>query len=230
MKELDIEKLTPDQLSQLEQQIAAKKAAAKARLLAERANYKDIVNKTVHDQIIELMQISNMLSLAKANVYGSFTAIIELKTELYGVNSGQQSHTFSDEEGNSITIGWRVIDRFDDTLDMGIACVRDYISGLSVDEKTAKLVDMLNNLLKKDAKGNLKPNRILDLQNMADEINNPVLYKGVEIIRSSYKPMRSVVFIEADRIDTSGKKEGIPLSITSVDFPQGFEPNFNVFK
>lgn len=227
---IEIDKLTPEQLASLEQQIAAKKQAEKDRIAQERNNYKELVSKTVHDHIIELQTVNNMLSLVKANVFGSFASLIELKNELYGVKSGQQSHTFTDESGNSITIGFRVIDRFDDTLDMGIACVREYINSLAIDENTSKLVDMINNLLKKDAKGNLKPNRILDLQNLADEIRNESFYKGVEIIRSSYKPIRSALFVEAEVVDSIGAKQAVALSITSAEFPEGFTPNFEVFK
>lgn len=227
---IEIDNLTREQITALEQQIAAKKQAEKDRIAQERANYKDLVSKTVREQIIDLQTVSNLLSLTKAQIFGSFASLVELKNELYGVKSGQQSHTFTDEAGNSITIGFRVIDRFDDTLDMGIACVREYINSLAIDENTSKLVDMINNLLKKDAKGNLKPNRILDLQNLADEIKSESFYKGVEIIRTSYKPIRSALFVEAEVLDAIGTKQSVALSITSADFPEGFTPNFEVFK
>jgi hypothetical protein len=149
---------------------------------------------------------------------------------LYGSKSGQQSHTFSDEDGNTITVGFRTIDNFDDTLDMGIAKVREYLDSLAVDAKTSKLIDMINRLLKKDAKGNLKPSRILDLQNLADKEQDPLLTEGVIIIRESYKPQRSAIFIEAETRDAEQKRISIPLSITSVEFPDDYEPDIDVFK
>lgn len=225
-----MQSLSPEQLKALEVEIENNKLAEQNKLKAERDNYKSLVNQTVREQIIDLQQVTNMLSLAKANVYGSFAAIISLKQDLYGAKSGQQSHTFTDDDGNSITIGWRVIDKFDDTLDMGISMIREYIDSLAVDDKTSKLVDMINNLLKKDAKGNLKPNRILDLQNLADEVQNAHLNEGVKIIRASYKPVRSAIFIEAETLDSIGRKQPVSLSITSADFPEGFEPNFEIFK
>lgn len=225
-----IDELTPAQIAQLEQQIEARKKADNDRLKSEREAYKDLVNKTVREQIIDLQTVNNMLMLVKAQVFGSFASLIQLKNELYGIKTGQQSHTFTDDAGNSISIGFRVIDRFDDTLDMGIAYVRKYIDSLAVDEKTSHLVDKLNNLLKKDAKGNLKPNRVLDMQNMAEEENDENLRKGVEIIRASYKPVRSAIFIEAEVPDALGASKAVALSITSADFPEGFTPNFDVFK
>ncbi|HBL74274.1 MAG: hypothetical protein A2W90_18140 [Bacteroidetes bacterium GWF2_42_66] len=227
---IEIDELNDEQLALLEQKIAAKKQAETAAKKAERDNYKSLVTQTVREQIVELQQVSNLLSLAKANVYGSFASLISLKNELYGSKSGQQSHTFSDDDGSSVTIGFRVIDKFDDTLDVGITMIREYINDLAVDENSANLVDMVNNLLKKDAKGNLKPNRVLDLQNLADKIQNDKFYAGVEIIRASYKPVRSAIFVEAEVLDATGKKQSVALSITSVDFPVDFEPNFEVFK
>jgi hypothetical protein len=223
-------KLSPDQLKEIEFELEQKKLAGQNKVKAERESYKSLVNQTVREQIIDLQSVANMLSLAKANVYGSFAAIIQLKQELYGSKSGQQSHTFTDDDGNSITIGFRVIDKFDDTLDMGISTINEYITSLSVDENSANLVAIINSLLKKDAKGNLKPNRVLDLQNLAEKVNNEQFTKGVEIIRASYKPVRSAIFIEAETIDTIGRKQPVSLSITSADFPQGFEPNFEIFK
>jgi hypothetical protein len=222
--------MSPDQLNAIEFELTQKKLAEQNKVKAERESYKSLVNQTVLEQIVELQSVSNMLSLAKANVYGSFAAIIALKQELYGNKSGQQSHTFTDDDGNSITIGFRVIDKFDDTLDMGISMIREYITGLAVDDNSANLVDMINSLLKKDAKGNLKPNRVLDLQNLADKVQNEQFFKGVEIIRASYKPVRSAIFVEAEVLDSIGRKQAVQLSITSADFPDGFEPNFEIFK
>lgn len=230
METIDLSKLTPDQLEQLEQTIAAKKKAERERRDSEIANYKDLVKKNVAEQMVSLQEVSSMLSLAKANVFGSFASLIAMKQELYGTKSGQQSHTFSDDSGSSITIGYRVIDKFDDTLDAGISLVNKYIDSLATDEKSARLVAMINKLLKKDAKGNLKANRVVELQNMAEEINNENLTRGVEIIRKSYKPVRSAIFVEAETTGPTDKKQSVGLSITSVDFPEGFEPNFEVFK
>lgn len=230
MKTIDLDGLTTEQMEALEQQLAAKKQAEKQRRKNEIANYKELVKKNVGDQIISIQEVSSMLSLAKANVFGSFATLIAMKQELFGAKSGQQSHSFSDDNGNTITIGYRVIERFDDTLDMGISMVSKYLDSLSTDEKSTRLVKMINRLLKKDAKGNLRASRVVELQNIADETNDETLTQGVDIIRKSYKPVRSAIFVEAETTDETGKKQSIGLSITSVDFPEGFTPNFEVFK
>ena len=230
MKPIDLKQLSPEQKADLMEQLKSENAAQKNREKAERESYKMIANTTVGEQFLKLEQLSSMLSIAKADVYRQFAAIIELKQELYGAKSGQMSHTFTDEQGRSITIGWRQVDEFDDTLDMGIALINDYISTLAVDDNSANLVEIINKLLKKDAKGNLKPNRILDLRNLAEKTGNEQLTRGVEIILAAYKPSRSVIFVEADTKTPQGAKQSVALSITSAPFPDGYEPNFTVFK
>jgi len=229
-KTIDLKQLSPEQKADLMEQLESENVAKKNREKAERENYKMIANTTVGEQFLKLEQLSSMLSIAKADVYRQFAAIIELKQELYGAKSGQMSHTFTDDQGRSITIGWRQVDEFDDTLDMGIALISDYISTLAVDDNSANLVEMINKLLKKDAKGNLKPNRILDLRNLAEKIGNEQLSKGVEIVLAAYKPSRSVIFVEADTKTQQGAKQSVALSITSAPFPEGYAPNFTVFK
>lgn len=229
METIDLKSLTPEQLAELEEQIAAKKRAEKDRIAQEKENYKSMVKAAVREGLHELMQVNNMLSLAKAKIFSDFASIIALKHELFGIKSGQQSHTFTDEEG-SITIGFRILVRYDDTLGTGIAYVRKYLRSLAKDEDSAELVENLETLLRQDANGNLKPNRVLELQAISEKRNNDNLTKGVDIIRKSYKPVRSIIFVEAEIIDKQGKKQTIPLSISSADFPEGFEPDFEVFK
>ena len=228
-KTIDLKQLSPEQKADLMEQLKSENAAKKNREKAERESYKTIVGTTVAEQFVKLEQLSSNLSIAKADIYRQFAAIIELKQELYGAKSGQMSHTFTDEDGRSITIGWRQVDEFNDTLDMGIALISEYITTLAIDENSANLVEMINRLLKKDAKGNLKPNRIMDLRNLADKIGNEQLTKGVEIVMAAYRPSRSVIFVEADKKDAQGKRQSVALSITSAPFPEGYEPNFNVF-
>jgi len=225
MSSIDLDQLTPDQEAALLQKLQAKQAAEAANIKAEREVYKETVGKTVAGTIKEMETISSMLSQAKANVFNNFSALLELKKELYGYKEGQQSHSFTNALGQTIEVGFRQIDGWDDTVDAGVAKVNEYIESLATSEETAKLVKFIQRLLKKDQKGNLKSSRVLELRNLADEVNNPLFTDGVQIIQEAYKPVRSAYFIEASYKDDTGKKSSVPLSITTVDFPEGFEVN-----
>lgn len=184
-----------------------------------RAEYKHLVAEIVPESIEVLLKVSRMISEAKTAVFGDLQAVIDLKHEVYGVKkSGQQSHTFTDVAGNSITLGYRVTEGWDDTVNEGIAKVRTFLDTLSVDDKTSKLIEVIHGLLKKDAMGNLKASRVVELFNLTDEFDDEGFSDGVTIIHNAYKPMKSCYFIEGSQTDEQGKKIGIPLSISAVGF------------
>ncbi|MEC5393956.1 DUF3164 family protein [Bergeyella sp. RCAD1439] len=187
----------------------------------DRKAYKELVNNEL-TQIIEPLKVVEMhLSESKLYVFESLNTLLDLKSKVYGVKDTQQSHTFTDDKGNTITYGFRIIDGWDDTVTAGIEKVREFLQSLAKDEDSSKLVQGINRLLKKDAKGNLKASRVIELTKWAEEINNPTFTDAVNIIRQSYKPQRSAFFIDASYTDAQGKKVNIPLSISAVDFPEG---------
>ncbi len=220
---VDVKELSPEERAKLFKDLQQEQMAEEEQKKQEREHYKELRQKTVTESIKRLMNMSSELSRLKAEIFDNFSTLLNMKAELYGIKDGQQSHDFSNEEGQTVTIGSRIIDGWDDTVESGIAMVNKYIESLATDEKSAKLVNMIYRLLRKDAKGNLKGNRVLELQKLAEEINDPTFTEGVEIISSAYQPQRSAYFIEASQKDDIGKRVGIPLSITSVPFPDDFE-------
>ncbi|MGV4555845.1 DUF3164 family protein [Ornithobacterium rhinotracheale] len=187
----------------------------------ERKVYKELVNRELPQIVEPLKMLSENIGKIKLFVFESLKALLDLKCNAYGVKDTQQSHTFSDDKGNTITYGFRIIDGWDDTVTAGIDKVREFIASLAKDEATGKLVHAVNQLLKKDAKGNLKASRVLELTKLAEDFNNDNFTDAVNIIRQAYKPQRSAFFVEASQTDAQGKKINIPLSISAVDFPEG---------
>ena len=193
---------------------------------ADRTAYKELVEQTVPKAIFKLCTASEIMSNAKTEAFQFFENVLELKAEVYGIKDKQMSHTFSDGK-SEITIGYRITDGWDDTVNAGVAKVEKFITSLAKDKETAALVSMVFNLLKKDAKGNLKGSRVLELQKLTKEFNDEEFADGVNIIAESYKPVRSVWFIDAALIGEDGKKTNIPLSMSSVEFSKGYQFNFN---
>lgn len=187
----------------------------------DRKAYKEIVSQELPQIVASLRALSQTISKVKLFAFENLKTLLDLKSKAYDVKDTQQSHTFSDDKGNTITYGFRIIDGWDDTVTAGIDKVREFISSLAKDEATGKLVHAVNQLLKKDAKGNLKASRVLELTKLAEEFNDLNFTDAVNIIRQSYKPQRSAFFIDASYTDRQGKKVNIPLSISAVDFPEG---------
>jgi hypothetical protein len=147
----------------------------------------------------------------------NFKTILEMKSELFKtkVKDDQRSHTFTNSEGNKrITIGVYVTDGYRDTVEDGIAIVKEYISSLANDEKTEALVNMVFRLLARDAKGTLKASRIVQLRKVAQDTGDERFLEGVRIIEESYQPEVSKQFIRAEVKNENGMWKPIPLGMT----------------
>lgn len=201
---------------------AFKAAQAAKRAKDERKQNLDTFNAMIDEQIAcaipELKDISEQLSTVKKTVFENFRALLDMKKDIMKMTKdGQRSHTFTSSDGQSrIELGFYQLDNYRDTVNDGIALVKDYITSLAETDETKALVDMVLKLLSKDQKGNLKASRVLQLRQIAEQINNDRFTEGVEIIMNSYAPIASKQFIRAFIKGEDGEWLPIPLSITDA--------------
>jgi hypothetical protein len=218
METIDLNKLTPQQRIQLAKELEEAKKAEKQAEKVQRETYKILVSDTVTDVFKPLVGLSKHILNIKKLVFDSFDAIIEMKEEIYGVKQGQQSHTFTDTSSTiSVKIGYRVTDGYDDTFSTGIEKVKNYMARLTDTEGAEKFRKILSALLRTDAKGNLKPSRVMELRQYANEEQDEELNDGVRIIEESYKPVKSCQFVEVKFKDDNNKWHSLPLSISAFD-------------
>lgn len=215
---IDLSQATPEQLKEALAKIEGKKNQ-------DRETYKNLVAETVPKAMYRLCAASEVISNAKTETFKFFENILDLKNQVYGLKEKQQSHTFSTDK-EEITIGYRINEGWDDTVTAGIEKVQNYIKSLATNPETAALVNIVFNLLKKDAKGNLKGSRVLELQKLTKDFNSEEFTDGVAIIADAYKPIRSSWFIEASIIGEDGKKTNVPLSMSSVGFSADYKFEF----
>ena len=219
-KNIDVSQLTPEQIDALKKQIDETEKAKKAAIKAERDSYKQLVDETVQSTFKPLVGLSKHIFNVKKLVFDNFDTITEMKRELYAGKGDQQSDTFTTSDGSiSIKLGHRVNENFDDTLPMGIEKVKAYLATLAKDNESAALVETIMDLLKKDAKGNLKASRVLELRKLANRVQNEEFSDGIRIIEESYRPIKSCQFIEVKYKDERGRECSLPLSISA------FNPN-----
>lgn len=215
---IDISKLSTQDRKALMERLAAEEQAARQLREQEIEHYKQLVCRTVDESFPHLERISVEMSNNKRSIRDSFSAVVELKGELYGVRDGQRSHTFMNEDGTKrITLGCYVLDAYDDTVEEGIAKVRDCINAMAKDDSSRLLVDTVLKLLSKDSKGTLKASRVLQLQQLAEKNGDATLLEGVKIIRDAYRPIESKSYIKAEQKDHNGKWISIPLGMTEAD-------------
>lgn len=196
---------------------AKAKKAAEAKAKADREMYKQLVDEEIERSIPVLLGISDKIRDSKQQVLDNFKTILEMKSDLFKtkVKDDQRSHTFTNSEGDKrITLGVYVTDGYRDTVEDGIAIVKDYIASLANDERTEALVNMVFRLLSRDAKGTLKASRIVQLRKVAEDTGDVRFMEGVRIIEESYQPEVSKKFIRAEVKDKNGMWKCVPLGMT----------------
>ena len=193
------------------------KKAAEEKAKNDREMYKQMVDEEIANSIPVLLGISEQIKASKQTVMDNFKTILEMKADLFKtkVKDDQRSHTFTNSEGDKrITLGVYVTDGYRDTVEDGIAIVKEYIEGLAKDEKTKALVSMVFRLLARDAKGTLKASRIVQLRKVAMETGDDRFIEGVRIIEEAYQPEVSKQFIRAEIKNENGMWKPIPLGMT----------------
>ena len=195
--------MTEDEMAQFRAfQEAQKAEEAKAAAKKMRDDYREMVDDAIESLMPGLGTMSECLTNHKKKVFEEFSAILEMKAEMFKMENGKdldnQSHTFTNSKGTMrIVLGNYVTDGYLDTADEGIAKVQSYIESLASDEKSQSLVKMVMRLLAKDAKGTLKASRIIQLRRMAEESGNAEFIEGVKIIEEAYQPQVSRTYLKA---------------------------------
>ena len=219
MKMTNTVTMTAEEMAEFEAFKAAQAAAkAKEERKQNLATYNKMIDEQVEMTIPELWDISEQLATVKDAVFGNFKALLDMKSDVMKMTKdGQRSHTFTSSDGTKrIELGCYTLDNYKDTVNDGIAMIKEYISGLAKDEETQSLVEMVLKLLSKDQKGNLKASRVLQLRALADKRGNPQFQEGVEIIMDAYDPRPSKQVVRAGVKGDQGEWLSIPLSITDA--------------
>ena len=201
----------------------AARKEAKERVEALKNNYKEMAERFIAKTIKKLTPLSEKIRQVKAEVLEEAAAIQQLKAQLLEIDgkSMPKSHTFTSADGTKrVTIGVYETDGYDDTVEEGIAIVKEHIESLASDEKSAQLVKMVMSLLQRSASGSLKASRVVRLHKLADESGDARFLEGVRIIEAAYRPVISRTYIRCEKrvVDEQGGVvkdwEAIPLGMT----------------
>ena len=191
------------------------KKAKAAKAKADRETYKQMVDDEVEAAIPILQELSGDIRTVKQKVIDNFRSVLAMKAELFKARAEQRTHTFTNSDGNMrLTIGQYTTDGYRDTVEDGIAIVKEFISSLAKDTDTQALVNMVFRLLARDAQGTLKASRIVQLRKIAEDNGNERFLEGVRIIEESYQPTVSKQFIRAEVRNNNGAWKQIPLGMT----------------
>ncbi len=215
--EFNFNQLSPEQQQAVRDQVLAEEKQKAEKQKAERKAYKDLVNQTIPDLYTLILEASAKLSEVKTLVFNETRTLIELKAQCYDKEPNLQTHSFTTEDGVTITLGHRFNDGWDDTVTAGLEKVRTYLESLITDDKTKMLIATIQKLLSRDAKGNLKASRVLQLKKLADDTGDEKFIDAVKIIQDAYRPTKSVAFVSCSHI-INDKREDIALDISAAPF------------
>lgn len=188
-------------------------------LKREKEVYRELVNGVVESNFQQLREVSKTLKEVKAKALAEFDTLIKQKSELFEVKNEQRSHSFTNDDMTMrITVGNYVTDGYRDTVNEGIALVRESISDLATDAKGKVLVNAVLKLLSRDSQGNIKASRVMQLASIASQINNEKFSRGVKIIQESYAPSISKRYIRCEyRASTDSEWVIVPLGMTEAE-------------
>ncbi|MCR5326293.1 MAG: DUF3164 family protein [Bacteroidales bacterium] len=212
---MDVTKMTAAERAELKAQLEAQERAEKQKREDDVNAYKDLVAGFCHRTKDRLLALSGQMRQHKDEVFADVESIIQLKETLYNTKVDRHSNSFT-ADGITVTLGRRTNDGWDDTVEVGISKVKEFLAGLAKDDNSAKLYTAVMQLLSKDRKGNLKANALLQLEKYAAQWNDPVFTEGVEIIRNAYTPIETCDFISVSYKDQDGKVHAIPLSLAAM--------------
>ena len=214
---MDISKLSKEQREALRRELAEQERAEKAEVERERETYKQLVDKTVEASVKKLQLLSAEMMRVKQEVFMEFGAVVKMKNELFRTKGDRKSDTFTTTDANlRITLGSRINEGWDDTVESGIEIVKEYLATLAKDDNSAALVDTVMSLLAKNNKGALKANKVLELKKLASKAGDARFLEGISIIENAYRPVPSCQFIQ---VEIKGEKEGyetLPLSLSAM--------------
>lgn len=215
---MDISNLTAEQRAALKAQIEAEERAESQKRQDSIDAYKQMVDEFCSETFERMKKISELLRTEKKRVFAAADLLIEQKEALFKTKQDRHSNQFTTADGKyTVALGYRTNDGWDDTVDVGIAKVKEYLKSLTTTDEGAKAVDIIMKLLAKDKKGNLKASAMIQLEQHASKYGDPLFIEGVQIIRDAYRPVDSCQFISVSWKDDNGVKHNLPLSLAAMD-------------
>lgn len=215
---MDIKGMTAEQRAELKAQLEAEERAESQKRQESIDAYKQMVDEFCTDTFERMKKVSEQLRDEKERVFAAAELLIEQKEKLYNTKQDRHSNQFTTSDSKyTIALGYRTNDGWDDTVDVGIAKVEEYLKSLASTEEGAKAVGIILKLLAKDKKGNLKASAMIQLEQHAAKYGDPLFIEGVQIIRDAYRPVDSCQFISVSWKDDNGVKHNLPLSLAAMD-------------
>ncbi|MFD2874070.1 DUF3164 family protein [Mucilaginibacter ximonensis] len=216
---MNLQTLTPEEKKTLLNELAAEQKAAKKKKVDDREALKTLMDEAVVELAPICADFGQKQEEIIQTVFNRFASVIALKKETYGFDEKQSSHTFTARDGKAqIIIGYNEIIGFDNTVDVGLQKIHEFISSLSVDDANReKLQKIISTLTKKNKKGDLNPTKVIALSELKAEMDNDLFTEGVEIVEQSQFKTRTTMYVRGyyRKQVQDGREISMSFSITA---------------
>lgn len=210
--------MTAAERASLMAQLEAEERAEKQKREEDVAAYKAAVDDFCRTGFSRLKALSEQMRTEKDRMFAEAEALISMKEALFNTKSDRHSDQFTTSDSKiTVALGNRTNDGWDDTVEVGIAKVKEYLRSLAKDDNGAKMFEVVMKLLAKDRKGNLRAGAMIQLEQHARKFGDPLFIEGVEIIRQAYRPVDTCQFISVSYKDDKGVKHVLPLSLAAME-------------
>jgi hypothetical protein len=219
MEAINLDQLTPQQIEDLTKKLKEKQQLEADKRRRDREAYEELKDMAIRESFQLLKNLSEMIMEVRNQVFNNFDDVLSLKQIVFSLTDEQmerqESHTFTSSDGQlSIIIGNNTVDRWDETVDVGITRVNEWLKSMAKDEESGKLVSFIHDMLKPNKDGVLKASRILDLSKKAAEFGDKKLIEAVELIREAYRPSKTSQYIKVKMKGDKGQDVYLPLSMS----------------
>lgn len=195
---IDLEQLTPAQLTALQHQLEAKKREEAEQSKRNKLALTELTEEVVDNHIDNFVGIQGDLNESIKALFDDAQTIIDARVEAYGNKKREQdSHTMTKRDGSaSIKIGWNIKPTFDGTESEGIEKIKKYMSSLASDDENEQIMmSFLNTFLKTDVQGNYNPKLVRKLNEKRDVAKSSLFNEGMDIIENSIVDIRTSMYV-----------------------------------
>jgi hypothetical protein len=151
---LNLNDLTEEQKKELLDQMKKEEKEKKQKRNEELKSLKQMTNEIVEEVFNDAKIVHTVQTEFKKETFDKFKSLIGIKEELFNVKDNQRSHTFTTDDGKSVTLGYRVTDAFDDTVHAGIEKVKNWVFSEVKGVNNENIKKIISNMLKEDETAN----------------------------------------------------------------------------
>jgi len=212
MNKIKLEDLSAEALADLAEQWKARQKAEREANKKDRETLETLENEIVDEMFDEAKPVSDNLISFKRRFLEKTAPLIAMKIELGKAAPDQDQYSFKSDKGRRWVLRYNHTTRYDDGIQAAIGYAKQWMQDQIEDEKSKRLVGLIDRLLSKDQKGNYSPSNLLQFVRQAREMNEPLIHQAAETIEQSvYEDMTSISVLSFYK-DDMGAERKLPLS------------------